>query len=97
MAERRTPNPDAGGSSPSWPARPIDRLGMDIEKIALQEQVTRFFKEIKAELKKVTWTGRKEVMSGTIAVLVLSGIISVFLWFIDLGLSQAVRLVLGLG
>jgi preprotein translocase subunit SecE len=97
MAERRTPNPDAGGSSPSWPARLIDRLGMEIEKIALPQQVTRFFKEVRAELKKVTWTGRKEVMSGTIAVLVLSGIISVFLWFIDLGLSQAVRLVLGLG
>jgi preprotein translocase subunit SecE len=96
MAERRTPNPDAGGSSPSWPARLIDRLGMEIEKIALPQQVTRFFKEVRAELKKVTWTGRKE-MSGTIAVLVLSGIISVFLWFIDLGLSQAVRLVLGLG
>jgi len=72
-------------------------LGMEIEKIALPQQVTRFFKEVRAELKKVTWTGRKEVMSGTIAVLVLSGIISVFLWVIDLGLSQAVRLVLGLG
>jgi preprotein translocase subunit SecE len=70
---------------------------MEIEKIALPQQVTRFFKEIRAELKKVTWTGRKEVMSGTIAVLVLSGIISLFLWVIDFGLSQAVRLVLGLG
>jgi len=72
-------------------------LGMEIEKIALPQQVTRFFKEVRAELKKVTWTGRKEVMSGTIAVLVLSGIISLFLWVIDFGLSQAVRLVLGLG
>jgi len=70
---------------------------MEIEKIALPQQVTRFFKEVRAELKKVTWTGRKEVMSGTIAVLVLSGIISLFLWVIDFGLSQAVRLVLGLG
>jgi len=72
-------------------------LGMEIEKIALPQQVTRFFKEVRAELKKVTWTGRKEVLSGTIAVLVLSGIISLFLWVIDFGLSQAVRLVLGLG
>jgi preprotein translocase subunit SecE len=70
---------------------------MEIEKIALPQQVTRFFKEVRAELKKVTWTGRKEVLSGTIAVLVLSGIISLFLWVIDFGLSQAVRLVLGLG
>jgi preprotein translocase subunit SecE len=70
---------------------------MEIEKIALPQQITRFFKEIRAELKKVTWTGRKEVMSGTIAVLVLCGIISLFLWVIDFGLSQMVRLVLGLG
>ncbi|MGC9325519.1 MAG: preprotein translocase subunit SecE [Desulfomonilia bacterium] len=59
------------------------------------DKIIRFLREVRAELKKVTWTGRKEVMSGTIAVLVLSGIISVFLWVIDLGLSQVVRLVLG--
>ena len=29
--------------------------------------------------KKVTWSGRKQVMSGTIAVIILSIIISVFL------------------
>jgi preprotein translocase subunit SecE len=97
MVERRTPNPEAGGSSPSWPASLTNRQGMEIEKIALPQQITRFFKEIRAELKKVTWTGRKEVMSGTIAVLVLCGIISLFLWVIDFGLSQMVRLVLGLG
>jgi len=70
---------------------------METEKTTLSLKVTRFFKEVRAELKKVTWTGRKEITSGTIAVLVLSCIISLFLWVIDFGLSQAVRLVLGLG
>ena len=97
MVERRTPNPDAGGSNPSWPANLVDRLGMETEKTTLSLKITRFFKEVRAELKKVTWTGRKEITSGTIAVLVLSCIISLFLWVIDFGLSQAVRLVLGLG
>ena len=59
------------------------------------DKILRFLREVRAELKKVTWTGRKEVMSGTIAVLVLSGIVSIFLWVIDLGLSQVIRLVLG--
>jgi len=45
-------------------------------------------------MSKVTWTGRKEIVSGTVAVLVLSGIISMFLWVIDFGLSQVIRLVL---
>ena len=87
MAERRTPNPDAGGSSPSWPANLVGKM----EKI---EGVKTYLKEVRAELNKVTWTGRKEVTSGTIAVLVLSGVVSLFLWVIDFGLSQVVRLVL---
>ncbi|HDP24831.1 MAG TPA: preprotein translocase subunit SecE [Deltaproteobacteria bacterium] len=59
------------------------------------DKIIRFFREVRAELKKVTWTGRKDVVSGTIAVLILSGIVSIFLWIIDLGLSQVIRLVLG--
>jgi preprotein translocase subunit SecE len=58
------------------------------------DKIKRFLKEVRAELSKVTWTGRKEIVSGTIAVLVLSGIISIFLWIIDFGLSQVIRLVL---
>lgn len=58
------------------------------------EKIKRFLKEVRAELGKVTWTGKKEITSGTIAVLVLSGIVSIFLWVIDFGLSQVIRLVL---
>jgi preprotein translocase subunit SecE len=58
------------------------------------EILKRFFREVRAELNKVTWVGRKEIMSGTIAVLVLSAFIAIFLWAVDLGLSQVVRLVL---
>jgi len=58
------------------------------------EKIKRFLKEVRAEMSKVTWTGRKEITSGTIAVLVLSGIVSIFLWVIDFGLSQVIRLVL---
>jgi preprotein translocase subunit SecE len=59
------------------------------------EKITRYLKEVRAELKKVTWTGRKEITSGTIAVLMLCVIISLFLWVVDLGLSQLVRLFMG--
>ncbi len=97
MAERRTPNPDAGGSSPSWPANRVGKEGMEDEKLAVILTIKQFFREIKAELKKVTWSGRKQVMSGTIAVIILSIIIAVFLSVIDAGLSQVVKLLLGLG
>jgi len=59
------------------------------------DKIVRFLREVRAELKKVTWSGRKEITSGTIAVLVLSCVIAIFLWAIDLGLSQVIRLVLG--
>ncbi|HHO74939.1 MAG TPA: preprotein translocase subunit SecE [Deltaproteobacteria bacterium] len=58
------------------------------------EKIQRFLKEVRAEMNKVTWTGRKEIVSGTVAVLVLSGIVSIYLWVIDFSLSQVIRLVL---
>lgn len=58
------------------------------------EILKRFFREVRAELSKVTWVGRKEIMSGTIAVLVLSAFIALFLWAVDFGLSTLVRVVL---
>ena len=72
---------------------------MDAEKIttSVPDKVSRFFREVKAELKKVTWTGRKEVTSGTIAVIILSAIISIFLTTIDAGLSYVVKILLGAG
>jgi preprotein translocase subunit SecE len=56
------------------------------------ETVKKFLREVRAELKKVTWTGRKEVMSGTIAVLIMSAAISLFLWAVDFGISSVIRL-----
>ena len=58
------------------------------------EILKRFLKEVRAELKKVTWTGRKEVISGTIAVLFMSAVISLFLMAIDAGISSVLRLFL---
>jgi preprotein translocase subunit SecE len=58
------------------------------------EVLKRFLREVRAELSKVTWTDKKQVMSGTIAVIVLSSFIAVFLGVIDLGLSALIRLVL---
>jgi preprotein translocase subunit SecE len=89
LVERRTPNPDAGGSNPSWPAN-LDMWMANIKETV--ETVKRFLKEVRAELKKVTWTGRKEVTSGTIAVLLMSAVIAVFLWLTDLGISSVIRI-----
>ena len=70
---------------------------MENEKLAFVLKIKQFFKEIKAEWGKVTKTGRKEITSGTIAVIILSVIISVFLAVLDAGLSQVVKVILSFG
>ena len=48
------------------------------------QKLVRFFKEVKLELRKVTWPGRSEVTNSTTVVLIAIGIIGLFLWIIDL-------------
>ncbi len=54
----------------------------------------QFLREVKVELKKVTWPSRKQAVGSTLVVLVLVAVISLFLGVIDIGLSSLVQLVL---
>ena len=54
----------------------------------------QFLREVKVELKKVTWPSRKQTMGSTAVVIVLVIIIALFLGLVDLGLSNIIRLVL---
>lgn len=46
-------------------------------------KVITFFKESYAELKKVTWLSRQEVIGSTIVIIVLISILSVFVALLD--------------
>ena len=59
------------------------------------EKGIQFLREVKVELKKVTWSTRKQTIGSTAVVLILVMIISFFLGLVDIGLSNIVRLVLG--
>jgi preprotein translocase subunit SecE len=54
----------------------------------------QFLREVKIELKKVTWPTRKQTMGSTVVVVVLVMIFSFFLGLVDMGLSSLVRVVL---
>jgi preprotein translocase subunit SecE len=54
----------------------------------------QFLREVKIELKKVTWPSRKQTIGSTIVVIVLVMIVSMFLGGVDIGLSSLVRIVL---
>jgi len=53
----------------------------------------QFLREVRVELKKVTWPTRKQTIGSTIAVIVLVLIISLFLGLIDIGLSSLLQLI----
>ena len=57
-------------------------------KIELTKQ---FLREVRQELKKVTWPSRKDALSGTAVVLVAVFVIAIFLGIVDSGLSSLVR------
>jgi len=58
------------------------------EKFELAKQ---FLREVKTELKKVTWPSRKDTLSGTLVVLVAVFIIAMFLGIVDSGLSNLIK------
>ena len=58
------------------------------------DKSVQFLREVKVELKKVTWPTRKQTFGSTAVVIVLVVIISLFLGVVDLGLSNIVRVVL---
>ncbi len=55
-----------------------------------------FFREVRAEARKVTWATRQEVTVSTIMVLVMVAIASVFFFLVDSVLGTIVNFVLGL-
>ena len=58
------------------------------------DDVRRFLREARAELRKVTWPTPKEALASTSVVIVVVIIVSIFLGIIDLGLTRIIRLVL---
>ena len=54
----------------------------------------QFFREVRVELKKVTWPSRKETIASTSVVLITVILIGFFLGIVDLGLSRLIKIFL---
>jgi preprotein translocase subunit SecE len=54
----------------------------------------RFVKESWAELQKVEWPGRNQVLTGTVVVIIACAIVGAYLWVADLALQRLVERVL---
>lgn len=55
-------------------------------------RVGKFLREARAELRKVVWPNRKELITYTIVVIVATGIAALFLGLVDLLFSQIMAL-----
>ncbi len=65
-----------------------------IQKQNIFQKSIQFLREVKVELKKVTWPTRKQTIGSTIVAIVLVMIISLFLGVVDMGLSSLIQFVL---
>ena len=58
------------------------------------KQFSTFFTEAKAELKKVSWPTRKEIIDSTIVVIVSVIIMAVFIGSVDFVLARMVKFII---
>ena len=55
-----------------------------------------FFRQVRAEGNKVTWTPRQETIQATIFVVIMSILIALFLFFADFVINLVVKAITGL-
>jgi len=53
--------------------------------------------EVQVEMKKVSWTTRKELIASTSVVVIATLLIALFIFVVDTPLSRLIGLVLGYG
>ena len=83
-------NTEGGGKPrPAWMSQVF---GWGPQKF---HELRTFFSEVKAELKKVTWPPKQEVISTTIVVIATTVFFGFYLWGLDLLLAEAFSKVLG--
>lgn len=58
------------------------------------QKAVQFFREVRVELKKVTWPNQKQTAGSTVVVIILVFILAAFLGLVDFGLSKLVQVVL---
>ena len=85
MVERRSPKPEAEGSSPSAPAK--------LSKKIMRNPI-KFIQEVKQEAFKVSWPTWKETLQGALMVFVMAVVMSLFFLLLDQVLKFFLELLL---
>jgi preprotein translocase subunit SecE len=71
------------------------RTKKDTDRVGLFGRIGRFFREVVAELRKVIWPSRKDLITYTSVVIVFVTVMLTVVALLDLGFAKAVLLVFG--
>jgi len=78
-------NETAQGGGPSLQVpEPVNKL------LAYPRRFRQFLHEVRVEMRQVTWPSRRDVYATTLVVIVTTIFFALFLWLVDVGVSQAV-------
>lgn len=58
------------------------------------QRLTKFFRDVAREMKKVSWPKKRELTRYTITVVSTVTLMAVFFAVVDLGISELIRLIL---
>lgn len=61
------------------------------------KSVKKFVMEVEVEMKKVSWTNRKELIASTSVVVIATLLIALFIFLVDTPLSRLIALILKYG
>ena len=59
----------------------------------MKEKILAFFTDVSKEMKKVTWPRREELQESTLVVLVVCGVIALFVYGVDIVVSNLLKVV----
>jgi preprotein translocase subunit SecE len=106
LVEQRSPKPQVAGSSPASPAIFFSEAGGEAtraarsrrterghamnDKIRWYKRFVNFLRDVKSEIKKVTWPSRNEVTSTTIVVIAATIFFGFYLFFMDVIFSWVI-------
>ena len=60
----------------------------------MKEKIINFFTDVTKEMEKVTWPSREELTESTKIVILVTLIIAVFTYFVDLAVQEILKAIL---
>ncbi|ACG56942.1 preprotein translocase, SecE subunit [Hydrogenobaculum sp. Y04AAS1] len=60
------------------------------------DKILNFLKEVKQELRKVSWPDKKLVIRATVSVIIFSLFFGIYLWIVDLSFTKILSFIFGI-